>query len=155
MSAFTANAETGQETAESDIEGQLNQALVDCDDCLNRSDFSGALKLLDHAVDLSPGNPEILSHRGRLLLFLKEFDRARADFAEAAQVDARSAPTLSGLARCHFEKESYNEAETYARRALEIDPKNQEAREVISALEKLAGTKSAKARKDIQLFYAK
>jgi ubiquinone/menaquinone biosynthesis C-methylase UbiE len=155
MSAFTANAETGQETAESDIEGQLNQALVDCNDCLNRSDFSGALKLLDHAVDLSPGNPEILSHRGRLLLFLKEFDRARADFAEAAQVDARSAPTLSGLARCHFEKESYHEAETCARRALEIDPKNQEAREIIFALEKFARAKSAKARKDIQLFYAK
>ena len=73
MSAFTANTEAAQETTESDIEAQLNQVLVDCNDCLNRSDFSGALKLLDHAVDLSPDNPEILSHRGRLLLFLKKF----------------------------------------------------------------------------------
>ena len=155
MSAFTANAETGQETAESDIEGQLNQALVDCNDCLNRSDFSGALKLLDHAVDLSPGNPEILSHRGRLLLFLKEFDRARADFAEAAQVDARSAPTLSGLARCHFEKGDHAEAGICARRALDLDPANREAGEILAALEKFVGAKSIEARKDIQQFFAR
>jgi acetyltransferase-like isoleucine patch superfamily enzyme/SAM-dependent methyltransferase len=155
MSAFTANTEAAQETTESDIEAQLNQVLVDCNDCLNRSDFSAALKLLDHAIDLSPGNPEILSHRGRLLLFLKKFDRARADFAEAAQIDARSAPTLSGLARCHFEKGDHAKAGICARRALDLDPANREAGEILSTSEKLFGTKSVEARKDIQQFFAR
>jgi SAM-dependent methyltransferase len=154
MSSFTANAEAGQETAESDIEGQLNQALVDCNDCLNRSDFSGALKLLDHAVDLSPGNPEILSHRGRLLLFLKEFDRAKADFAEAAQVDPRYAPALSGLARCHFEKGGHAEAGICARRALAIDPANREAGEISSRAQAIAKKKSNEVRQNIEQFYA-
>ena len=155
MSSSTANAEFDQETAELEIEGLLNQALVDCNDCLNRSDFSGALKLLDHAVDLSPRNPEILNHRGRLLVFLKQFDRARADFEEAVQADPRFAPAHSGQARCHFEKENHVEAGICARRALAIDPANREASEILSALEKSAGAKSVEARKDIQQFFAK
>ena len=155
MSAFTANAETGQAVPEPEIEDLLSQELIHCNDCLSRGDFPEALQSLNRAVELAPGNPEILTHRGRLLVFLREFDRARADFDQAVQIDPRHPSAHSGLARCHFEKESYNEAETCARRALAIDPKNQEAGGIISALEKLAGAKSAKARKDIQLFYVK
>ncbi|MGC9941043.1 MAG: hypothetical protein ABSE48_04365, partial [Verrucomicrobiota bacterium] len=72
MSSLTDNEEMVQAPVESEIEVLLGQALADCNDCLNRGDFPGALQLLDRAVNLSPHNPEILTHRGRLLLFLKQ-----------------------------------------------------------------------------------
>ena len=139
MSSLTDNEESCQANGESEIEVLLGQALADCNDCLNRGDFPGALQLLDRAIDLSPGNPEILTHRGRLLLFLKEFDRARTDFEEALQADSRCAATHSGLARCHFEKRAYDLARTCATRARTVDPANQEAGDILSALEKTTG----------------
>ncbi len=154
MSSTIANGEAGQAVNGSAVEVLLNQALVDCNDCLNRGDFAEALKLLDQAVELSPGNPDILNHRGRLLFFLKKFDRASADFAEAVQINPQNAPANSGLARCHLEKGAPAEAETYARRAREIDPGNQEAGDVLSALDKLADSKSAEARKQIYQYFA-
>lgn len=155
MSSFTSNVENHPAALESEIEASLNQALIDCNDCLNRDDFPAALASLNRAVGLAPRNLEILNHRGRLLLFLKKFDLARADFDLAVRVDSSHPSANSGLARCHFEKGSYNEAEACARRALALDPQNQEAADILSALEKFAGAKSVAARRDIQQFYAK
>lgn len=139
MSSLTDNPEMGQETGGSEIEILLGQALADCNDCLNRGDFAGALQLLDHAVDLAPMSPEILAHRGRLLLWLKKFDLAQADFGEALKTDPRCAANNSGLARCHFETGAYDQAKIFATRAREADPTNSEAGDILSALGKLAG----------------
>jgi acetyltransferase-like isoleucine patch superfamily enzyme/SAM-dependent methyltransferase len=154
MSSLTDNEEMVQAPVESEIEVLLGQALADCNDCLNRGDFPGALQLLDRAVNLSPHNPEILTHRGRLLLFLKQIDRAMSDFEEARKTDPHCATTNAGLARCHFEKGAYDKAETFANYARELDSANQEARDILSALEKLTGAKSAEARKGIQQYFA-
>jgi acetyltransferase-like isoleucine patch superfamily enzyme/tetratricopeptide (TPR) repeat protein len=153
MSSLTSNIANLAESLEQEIEILLNQALVKCNDCLNQGEFGGALKALDGAIQLAPANPDILNHRARLLVFLKEYALAFADFEKAAQIDPSHVLANAGLARCHFDKGSYSEAEAFAHRALTADPQNLEAAEVLSGVEKITGAKSAEARQRIQEYF--
>jgi len=128
---------------------------MDCNHSLNGGEFNGALQALDRAVNLAPANPDVLNHRARLLVYLKEYDLAKADFSKASQLDPEHVLANAGLARCHFDQGAYAQAETCARRALTADPRNQEAADVILELEKITEGKSARARQEIQKYFAK
>ncbi len=122
----TATLEPAQES--------LGATLKHCKHCLSRSDFPSARLALNRAVQLSPGNPEILSHRGRVALFLNDFDSARRDFIEALQHNPHCAAAHAGLARHNFEQGFFAEAEAAARRALEIDPSEDDAEAVLRSI---------------------
>jgi acetyltransferase-like isoleucine patch superfamily enzyme/tetratricopeptide (TPR) repeat protein len=149
----TTNTTALQDGLETNLELQLAQLMVEGNDCLNRAEFHRALECLNRAVSLAPANPDILSHRAQLLWHLKHHDRARADYAKAVAVDSRHVRGNAGLARCYLEQGAHDQAGSYARRSLAADPQNQEAREIVSALEEIAGLKSADARKNLQTFF--
>ena len=155
MSSTFCDQAIPREALEPDLELQLNQALIDCNEGLNRGEFAGALQSLDRALALAPANPEIFNHRGRLHLLLQDFDLARADFQTALRIDPDHVLANAGLARCFFYQGLYPEAEIHARRALVNDAGNQEAAEVLEAVEKISETKSSQARQVIREFYAK
>jgi O-methyltransferase len=117
------------------VQELLGITLDHCKQSLNRGDFPSAMQLLNRAVHLSPGNPELLSHRGRVAIFLKDFDSARRDFVEALQFNPRCAAAYSGLARQNFECGLAAEAEAAASRALEIDPTDDDAQAVLRSVQ--------------------
>src|SRR4029077_21033847 len=86
------------------IQDLLRHTLDFCNACIHRGDFPAARRALSRALNLSPRDPEILSHRGRLSLFLKDRHSACRDFHDALKLNARCAPALSGLARFHWEQ---------------------------------------------------
>ena len=108
-------------------EDLLSHTLAFCGDCLNREDYTAAWQALCRAVSLAPQRPDILSHRGRLALFLKDSGTAQRDFAEALKLDPRCSAALSGLARCYMQQGDPAAAETAADRALGIDPADEES----------------------------
>ena len=108
----------------------LSHTLAFCDDCLSREDYTAAWQALCRAVDLAPNRADVLSHRGRLALFLKDTETARRDFAEALKNDPRCSAALSGLARYQWQQGEAVEAEAAADRALSIDPADEEAAQV-------------------------
>jgi len=114
----------------------LRHTLDFCNTCLERGDLPAAQQALNRAHHLSPQEPEILSQRGRLALLRKQFDRAGSDFAAALRLDEHCAMAHSGLARFHLEQGCRTEAETAARRALVLDPADEDARDVLSDLGK-------------------
>ena len=117
------------------VQESLGDTLKHCKQCLNRGDFPSARQALNRAVQLSPGNAEILSHRGRVALFLKDFDSARRDFVAALQNDPRCAAAHAGLARHNFDCGLIAEAGAAARRALEIDPAEDDAQAVLRSVQ--------------------
>jgi len=104
-------------------------------ECLNRSDLPGAFKALDRAIQLAPGDAQILSQRGMLSLLLKDHEIARRDFVAALRLDPRCALAHAGLARCRWQQGAFAEAATAAKRALEIDPANDDALDVLAAVQ--------------------
>jgi len=124
-------------------EEQVNNTLDLCNECLNRGEFPAALEGLSRALTLAPRHPQILSNRGQLRLFLKDCDGAKVDFAEALIVDAGCAAAHSGMARYHWEKGLHEEAEACANRALTINPADEDAMEVLSAVKRQNGHKKS------------
>lgn len=108
-------------------EDLLSHTLAFCDDCLNREDYTAAWQALCRAVSMAPNRADVLIHRGRLALFLKDTESARDDFAAALKIDLRCSAAWSGLARYHLQQGEPNEAEGAADRALGIDPADEEA----------------------------
>jgi tetratricopeptide (TPR) repeat protein len=108
-------------------EDLLSHTLAFCDDCLNREDYTAAWQALCRAVNLAPNRADLLSHRGRLALFLKDTESARGDFAAALKIDPRCSAAWSGQARYYMQQGEAEEAEAAADRALGIDPVDEEA----------------------------
>jgi uncharacterized protein (DUF362 family)/Tfp pilus assembly protein PilF len=122
-------------TTTSPAQDLLSHTLAFCDDCLNHQDFTGARQALCRALTLAPNRADILSHRGRLALFLKDTETAQRDFAAALELDPHCSAAWSGLARYHMQQGEPAEAEAAANRALGIDPADEEAAHVKAELE--------------------
>ena len=108
----------------------LSHTLTFCEHCLNGQDFTAAWKALGRAHALAPNRADLLSHRGRLALFLKDNKTARLDFSEALKRDVRCSAAWSGLARLFMALGEPTAAEAAAGRALGIDPADEEAAQV-------------------------
>jgi SAM-dependent methyltransferase len=117
------------------LQDLLRYTLEFTHECLNQGDLPAAHQALDRAINLAPGNAQLLSQRGLLSLHLKDHESARLDFIEASRVDPRCAIAHAGLARCHWQKGAFAEAAGSAKRSLEIDPANGDALDVLSALQ--------------------
>ena len=96
--------------------------------------FSGALKALNHAADLAPDHADILIHRGRVALVLRDFEAAGRDFASALKLNPQCAPAFSGLARLYLASGNAIKAEFNAYRAMGLNPADHDAAAVLRAL---------------------
>ena len=123
----------------------LSHTLAFCDDCLNRQDFTAAWQALSRAVSMAPNRADVLIHRGRLALFLKDTETAQRDFAAALKIDPRCSAALSGLARCYMQQADPTEAEAAADLAMGIDPADEEAAQVKAEIQ--AERRSAQPRR--------
>ena len=76
------------EAAHDSIEGRLEMArLLEAGE-----DTNGAMAHLDHAVELAPDRPDVLTERGALKTRLKQYLTAAADLDQALMLDAGYAP---------------------------------------------------------------
>ena len=132
---FDTTRTTMETIAAPPIHDLLRHTLEFTQHCLNRGDLPSALRALGRATNLAPQDSEILSQRGLLALVMKQPENARRDFVEALQMNPRSADAHAGLARFHWEKGAKAEAELSANHALNLDPANDEARKILSALQ--------------------
>lgn len=108
----------------------VSHTLAFCEECLNRQDFTAAWQSLGRALALAPSRADLLCHRGRLALFLKDADAAQRDFGRALKLDKRCAAAWSGMARYYIQQGGLAEAESAAESALGIDPSEREAAQV-------------------------
>jgi tetratricopeptide (TPR) repeat protein len=125
-----------------------------CTQRLDQGDFTAARQALSRAHNLAPNDAQILLHRGRLSLFLKECQNAAPDFAAVLRLDPRCAAAQSGLARCHFHQGSYEQARDCAQRALAMDQGDEEAASVLGSLSERARTRAARRGRPKVLFLA-
>ena len=116
------------------IQDLLRHTLNFCNQRLDCGDLPGVQQGLGRALCLSPNDADILSQRGLIALVRRDFDAAHADFSAALGRDPRCAPACSGLARYHLERGNLIEAEKFARRALSVDPANEDATDVLATL---------------------
>ncbi len=112
------------------VQDLVGLTLLHCDDCLHQSDFLGAWRALGRAVTLAPKRTDLLNHRGRLALVLKDLKSALRDFKSALALEPENIPALSGLARYYMLERDWAEAATAADRVLSFDPTDEEALQV-------------------------
>lgn len=90
---------------------------------------------LDAALELAPYDPHILNERGYLLAKQSDFNSAEADFKKALEMAklfqinqkvgiSLQTRALRGLGYIAVERQQWNQAETFYREALKIDPKD-------------------------------
>jgi MoaA/NifB/PqqE/SkfB family radical SAM enzyme len=108
----------------------LGQSLEHCNNCLNCGNLGKAYKALSQGFKFSPGNPVLLSQRGRIALLQKNHDQALADFQAATRHQPEIALAYSGLALYHLQLKNLAEAEVAADRALALDPNDGDAAHV-------------------------
>ncbi|CAM3199877.1 hypothetical protein SPAN111604_09980 [Sphingomonas antarctica] len=83
--------------------------------------FSAAIRLLDHAARLTPGDPDIWLERGYVFDFGGSLDNALHSYAEAARLGGGAAP-LAGYASVAVRKGDYDGARAAAGAALQLAP---------------------------------
>lgn len=83
--------------------------------------FSAAIRLLDQAARLSPGDPDIWLERGYVFDFGGSLDNALHSYAESARLGGGAAP-LAGYASVAVRKGDYDGARAAAEAALQLVP---------------------------------
>ncbi|HZR19383.1 MAG TPA: polysaccharide pyruvyl transferase family protein [Verrucomicrobiae bacterium] len=132
----------------------LRHTLDFCTQRLDQSDFCAAREALCRAHRLAPSDPQILLHRARLSLFLKEYHDASQDFTAVLRLDPRCAAAQSGLAQCHLRRGATAEARECAQRALAMDQGDEEAASVLASLSERARNRPVRRNRPKVLFLA-
>jgi tetratricopeptide (TPR) repeat protein len=104
---------------------------------LENKDFASAAKLLWDVVCMNPLFQGVHERLGDALYGLEDIDGAMTEYKTAIVVGGRDVATAyAGLAQCYFDKEDEKLAEENARKALELNPQNPLARQVLELLGK-------------------
>jgi len=99
--------------------------------------FAEAIDLLRQLLHLNPLTPGIHERLGDALYADEMLEEALEEFKTAVIIGGQGqAKAYSGLARCYFDLEDNKEAEENARKALQLDPGNSRAKEVLELLGK-------------------
>jgi tetratricopeptide (TPR) repeat protein len=85
---------------------EASEKRLQANDAIGRSDWAGAIRLLDDAVKLEPGNVDGWWLRGLAHLKKKDYEKAEADCSEALKLDSNFAPAFRerGYARKNLKK---------------------------------------------------
>ena len=84
-------------------------------------------------LELDPRNPIALGNLARYAYMLRYFSEAGAFYRRMVDADPSGAPPWLGLARSLMKVGDVDGAKAAARRCLELDPKNNAAREIVAA----------------------
>jgi tetratricopeptide (TPR) repeat protein len=104
---------------------------------LEEEKYSEALRTLRHVNDLHPLIPGLHERLGDALRGEDEIDEAMTEYNMALVIGGPDqARAYSGLAQCYLDKDDAKQAQEYARKALQIDPNDWLAREVLELLGK-------------------
>jgi len=87
-----------------------------------------SVKHASKAIELYPQWSVAHHNLGQTYARMGDYDRAIAEFQTAAELDTRQARSWLGLSKIYFLQKRFPEGETAARRALEIEPVNSDAR---------------------------
>ncbi len=85
-------------------------------------DYAGGRNSLERALELDPKYGFAHHVYGHLLTILRRDGEALAEFEEALKIDPLSPHHMTCLSMHHLHMGQYDEAERWARKALEIDP---------------------------------
>ncbi len=130
-----ANEQLKKIVALTDMDLQARIALADI--YLLNNDFSDAAKLLWDVVYMNPLLQGVHERLGDALYGEEDIDGAITEFKRAIVVGGRDVHTAyAGLAQCYFDMENMKLAEENAKKALELNPQNQRARDVLELLGK-------------------
>jgi len=84
--------------------------------------WQDTLVLFEHAVAVTPQNPQAINALGREYLYRNEYDRAEAEFNRAIAVDPRYAEAYDALGSTLSEEGDAEGAERNFRKAIALDP---------------------------------
>jgi tetratricopeptide (TPR) repeat protein len=87
-----------------------------------------SVKHVSKAIEIYPQWAVAHHNLGQTYARMGDFDRAIVEFQSAAELDTRQTRSWLGLAKVYFLQHKYTEGEAAARRALEIDPVNGDAK---------------------------
>lgn len=100
---------------------------------------TAALATIERALALEPLEPRYHALRAWILLALKRPRPALAGSAEALRIDPACDMALTATAAAHLQLENWLEAEQAARRALEIDPDDTDAANLLGEALRIQG----------------
>jgi tetratricopeptide (TPR) repeat protein len=98
-----------------------------------------SIKHAEKALRISPQWAGAHQDLGQIYARLRQYQKAIEEFHNAAALDARMVQPWVSLASANLVEGQYAEGEKAARRALEIDPANSDARYVLGRILALAG----------------
>jgi DNA-binding winged helix-turn-helix (wHTH) protein len=116
---------------------------------LSEWDWSGAERSLRRALELNPGHTEAYVHYGSLMEALGQLDDGLRLKQMALARNPVSPLVLVGIAMSYWHQRRYDDALTWARRALEFDPRHLLAREVLVGAYMEKGDFDAVARENV------
>lgn len=127
-----------------------------CELALTRMSMDGrekqALESIENAIGLAPDNAWMQAVRSFALCDLDKWDRALKSANEAIAIDAMCDLAWVAQARSYAGKEKWKDAESAIRKALEIDPNNSQANNLLSVYLRVQGkTQEASKFTDLQL----
>jgi tetratricopeptide (TPR) repeat protein len=87
-----------------------------------------SVKHASKAIEIYPRWAAAHHNLGQTFARMGEYDKAIAEFQNAAELDTRLVRSWLGLSKVYFLQQRYAEGEAAARRALQIDPVNSDAK---------------------------
>lgn len=89
-----------------------------------RGDYSGAINLLNQALQLSPNNTSILTEIGLCFKALKEYSKAKFYYGEVLKFDEDNIDAICNLANIFLLEQNFHNAEYFYKKALLASPNN-------------------------------
>jgi len=93
---------------------------------LNDNKLEQAQKLLDEAMKLAPGHPDVLYAEGVIYLKRREWVKAQDVLEKATQLDPESARTFTALGMAFIDQGKYEQAIPPLERSLKLNPASSE-----------------------------
>jgi tetratricopeptide (TPR) repeat protein len=99
--------------------------------------YPDAADALDRALALEAGRLDYLMLRGNTRVRLGRFDDAIADYGRCIDLDPVHAEAFYAMGMAHYNKRDYDEAITWLKRYLEIDPRSEKRPRVLDLIDLL------------------
>jgi len=114
-------------------------------------DWRGSATHLEKVLDIAPQYWPAHAALGRVYVRLHEYDRAVGEFKQASVGEPRSAEPLNNLSETLFLLQRYPEAESVARRSVEVDPSQVVARYILGCALLAQGRVTTEALEQLRL----
>ena len=101
---------------------------------LQSGDVRSSAQHLEKVLQIYPYYLEAHNNLGSRYIELHEYEKAAAEFQKAIDLDSRIMQPVSNLSVALFLLQRYSDAETAARRALELDPHNSTAQYMLGCV---------------------